>query len=260
MRMLKKFRKGKRAFTLIELLVVIAIIAILIGLLLPAVQKVRESAARTQCSNNLKQLGLAMHSYNDGTGMFPNEGGEGGSGQTTTSFYVFILPYIEQANLYAAMVNGTTVNAAAATQVSTFLCPARRSGGVGAKTDFAGVFDDSIQHLGPSGNGDLDTIMGAATAAAQKTILNNNGIRLIDVTNGAGTSNTLLLGHKIMDPTNYLNTNGPNDPGWALNSANNSYDHMRWTDANNATPGQGEHGYIKDTIGVDVRAYALQTA
>jgi prepilin-type N-terminal cleavage/methylation domain-containing protein len=253
MRGIKDFAKRSRgAFTLIELLVVIAIIAILIGLLIPAVQKVRESASKTRCNNNLHQIGVAFHAYHDNTGTFPNEGGEGGTGQTATSFYVLLLPFIEQQNLYSAMVSasGTTVNVGNAVEIPIFLCPSRRSG-VGAKTDYAGVFDDSIQHLGPSGNGDLDNILGASVAAAQKTIVNNSGVRLSDVTAGGGTSNTLLLGHKVMDPANYNNLSGPNDPGWAYYSAGNSYDHMRWTDANNGTPGAGEHGYIKDTAGVD---------
>lgn len=84
-----------RGFTLIELLVVIAIIAILIALLLPAVQQAREAARRTQCKNNLKQIGLAIHNYHDANLMFPL-----GTGYSLWGWRVFILPYIDQTNQY----------------------------------------------------------------------------------------------------------------------------------------------------------------
>jgi prepilin-type N-terminal cleavage/methylation domain-containing protein len=192
-------REAKRtAFTLIELLVVIAIIAVLIGLLLPAVQKVREAAARTSCTNNLKQLGLAMHNFYDTNKGFPPSRT---SKSPKLSWVPFLLPYLEQDALYKlynfnADWNDTAtndLNPGGPNQklIALLICPsvptdaASRGGGLNrGVTDYSPLndVDQPNAFVSPLPPNDK-TRLGILGASVRR--------RVIDVTDG--TSNTVLL-------------------------------------------------------------------
>jgi prepilin-type N-terminal cleavage/methylation domain-containing protein len=234
----------RAGFTLIELLVVIAIIGILIGLLLPAVQKVREAANRVKCQNNLKQMGIACNMCHDTYNFLPT-GGWGwswvgipsrgnGAGQPGGWIYV-LLPFVEQEALFN--LSGTKAGCAQlmATPLPLFNCPTRRTGGpypggytycfnygnttaqgsVQARSDYAacsGDIDNDQLFPGPSSlaQGDDPTWTGWPDASGfNGVVFQRSQVRFADITNG--TSNTYLVGEKYLDPDLYYNGNDAGD-------------------------------------------------
>jgi prepilin-type N-terminal cleavage/methylation domain-containing protein len=214
-------RTSLRGFTLIELLVVIAIIAVLVALLLPAVQQAREAARRTQCKNNLKQIGLAFHNYHDSYRVLA----DGGTDHTAANpvkwpcgdccnannrgewnWMYQIMPMIDQANLQAVTVDSTIYS----TPVAAYFCPTRRRPGKygsSAKSDYAGNCGDA---------------MGAYNGA----VIRRSCVNSIDLASFFdGTSNTLLIGEKQANVNNFGSSGGDNEAyvnsGW-------DQDEIRW--------------------------------
>ena len=220
-------RKGRRAFTLIELLVVIAIIAILIGLLLPAIQKVREAAARSNSTNNLKQIGLGAQNHNDQLNCLPWNGcsnnaaavapyteGVAQAGKPYTGSWCFqILPYIEQDNMFKT---------AALQYVKTFACPGRARGNAGAPptnfyTDYAiNCFLNTSNMLAQ-----VAIPAGVAAVAAGNNSINSPcvGRSFQTIISLDGSSNTLFAGHKYVPTDLYQTLNAATSDGGGANAS-----------------------------------------
>jgi prepilin-type N-terminal cleavage/methylation domain-containing protein len=214
----------RHAFTLIELLVVIAIIAILIGLLLPAVQKVREAAARTKCSNNLKQLGLAMHSYHDvNNGLPPSNDKKVSPSYPSIPSYLWrwsafaqLTPYLEQTAIYNACdlnnplyadPSGTVLNSkgnqlAVQQQVPILLCPSDPNSGMKPDPNFGPT--NYVVCVGSGRNG------GSRSSDADGVFYRSSNTKLTDITDG--TSNTAMLSESLIGNGGPDLSSAPVDP------------------------------------------------
>jgi prepilin-type N-terminal cleavage/methylation domain-containing protein len=243
-----KTRRAQFAgFTLVELLVVIAIIGVLVALLLPAVQAAREAARRMQCTNNLKQIGIAFHSHTDINGHLPTGGwgwgwvgdADGGAGVKQTGSWTFnILPYIEQKVIYD-MSGGTTgqpkfaiLDRMVQIPVKTYVCPSRRKAQVwpvsstshknydqvtaAAKSDYGANCGDTSRNEwdeGPPG-GNLNFPVPPDKLSTGAFVFTGisyacSTVRLAEITDG--TSSTFMVGEKFLNPKKWIDGSDPSD-------------------------------------------------
>ena len=238
---------SRRGFTLIELLVVIAIIAVLIGLLLPAVQKTREAANRLKCQNNLKQMCLAVHNYHDSYQKLPTAGEGSNSAVNGTAFandlvmgaapppgtpyhslFTYMLPYIEQDNIFRQIDLNQYYNAPSTNQpnhvtafqnvISTFICPSYPyesvdSLGYGYVHYGATVYTDIVIFAGQGGStvpvGERDK-----RNARQRGALDNKPVPIGSITDG--TSNTIMIGEDAARREGYITNPAYLDPATVL--------------------------------------------
>jgi prepilin-type N-terminal cleavage/methylation domain-containing protein/prepilin-type processing-associated H-X9-DG protein len=202
-------RTSRAGFTLIELLVVIAIIAVLIGMLLPAIQKVREAAARSSCANNLHQIGVALQGYHDAHSSFPpgyraagpySDGG--GDTAPGWAWSAYLLPFLEQGNLAAQIdfdrpIAGTP---AARAVLAVYLCPSDQP--PAAAFAVSDAFGASLALVGPSSyaacvGGDES---GTADATGRGVFYRNSRTQIVQITDG--TAQTILVGEKAWGDVN----------------------------------------------------------